>query len=185
MRGTLLPAQRHAVIASTGLTIVIAWFHVTSRDRWKRWALTHDDRVVAVFLAVLGANAVISYPYVKDVIVSAAGALFATAGAVAAGSLLASLASRRWPSAVLLTLLLTTVAAAWTVRAVGTEWYLRRSAFFVRSEWLDLEYWKDRNNLTLTPERAALAEQLQLEAIDRRVPPPFFTNARLEQYLLP
>jgi hypothetical protein len=182
---TLLPRQIIAVVASTGLTIAIAWFLVARRNLWMRWALERDDQVVAVFLAVLAANAVISYPYVKDVIVSTAGAFFAVAGAIAVAHLLGSLDGRRWVAALPIALLLTVVSAGWTVRTVGTGWNLRRTANLVRNEWIDLDYWKNRNGITLVPERAVLADQLQRDAIRRRVPPPSFVNLRMERYLLP
>ncbi|HEY3161429.1 MAG TPA: hypothetical protein VGJ78_20825 [Vicinamibacterales bacterium] len=185
LHGELLPHHTISVITSTGLTIAIAAFVVMRFPRWRTWTLEDDDRLVAVFFAVLAANAFISYPYVKDVIVSAAGAFFAVAGAVAVAHVLDSLDARRPASAVAIALLLAVLVAGWSVRTVGAGWNLRRYAAVVRSEWLDLDAWTVRNRVTLTTQNAAVARQLQQEALDRRVPPPAFLSPRAERYLLP
>jgi hypothetical protein len=71
------------------------------------------------------------------------------------------------------------------VRLVGAEWNLRRYAFYVRNEWVDLDDWVTRNHVTMTPPDWQLAHALQQDALARQVPPPFFVNPRAERYLLP
>jgi hypothetical protein len=183
--GGLLPHHTISVFTSTGLTLGIIAFVAARLPSWQRWTLEHDDRLVAVFVAVLAANAFISYPYVKDVIVSVAGAFFAVAGAVAVANILGSLDSRRPASAIAIGLTLAALAAGWSVRAVGAGWNLRRYAAVARSEWVDLDDWTARNRVVMTAQNAAVARQLQQEALDRRVPPSPLLDLRAERYLLP
>ena len=182
----LLPRQVIALASSAGITLAIAAFVATRRRRWRRWNLEYDDQLVAVYLAALAANAVVSYPYVKDVIMSPAGAFSAVAGAVAVANLLASLEQRRTVPAIAVALGVAVLSACWSIRTVGADWNLRRYAFVVRNEWVTLDDWIERNRIETTPARLALAHALQEDALlRRRVPVPLLANPRAERYLLP
>src|SRR5690606_33491386 len=67
------------VAASTGITFAIAVYSWRRRREWLARRFDRDDRLVLIFGMVLVANAVISYPYTKDVIMSPAGVFFAVA----------------------------------------------------------------------------------------------------------
>jgi len=181
----LLPRQEIALASSAGITLAVGVFVATRRERWRHWNLDDDDQLVAVYLAVLAANAVVSYPYVKDVIMSPAGAFSAVAGAVAVANLLASLQQRRTVPAIAVAVGVAVLSACWSVRTVGADWNLRRYAFVVRNEWVTLDDWIERNRIETTPARLALAHALQEDALRRRVPVPLLANPRAERYLLP
>ena len=72
-----------SVISSTAATMLVAWFVWTRRDRIRTWNFDRSDRLVGIFLAVLVANAVISFPYTKNVIMSPAGVFLGLAVGVA------------------------------------------------------------------------------------------------------
>ena len=74
-----------------GCSAVFVW---RRRDAWLARRFERDDQLVALFVMILAANAVISYPYTKDVIMSPAGAFFAVAGFAAVRNVLTWLPGR-------------------------------------------------------------------------------------------
>jgi hypothetical protein len=170
-----LPRQVIATAASAGATVLIAWYTISRLSAWRRVALTHGDRLVLLFAAMLAANAVISYPYTKDVIVSAAGAFHALAAAVAFGAVLERLPPAPVP-AVALTVALALLSACWAVRLTGVHYALRERAFINRNDWAEVFGRTKLAEVDLERDVAevALLRRLQAEAIRRRVPASFF-----------
>jgi hypothetical protein len=174
--------QYVAVIASTLGTLVIAAFAWTRRGEWRRLRFDRDGQLVAVFAAITGFNAFISYAYTKDVIMSPAGAFFALALAaatrrVALGGMPGDPGGRPFSwRAVALTVLLGVMSAAWAVRAVGIHVGLRHSALVMRNEWAYADLWFADAGQTLTGSAARLRDQLQLDAVSRHPAPAFFVG---------
>src|SRR6186997_819385 len=69
-------------------TLVLIWYAWRRRADWFARRFTRDDQLVAIFVAVMLANAAVSYTYTKDVILSPAGIFYAAALAVAVKTLI-------------------------------------------------------------------------------------------------
>src|SRR4029079_8324262 len=67
------------VIASVLGSFVLCVFAARGRDDWRALRCDRPDQLVLLFIVVAAANAVLSYGYTKDVILSPAGAFFAVA----------------------------------------------------------------------------------------------------------
>ncbi len=182
--GELLPRHVIGIASSTGATLLIV-SHVFSRLRdWRRGFFEHGDRLLLVFVAVLGANAAISYSYTKDVIVSPAGVFYAVAGSVAFAHALARL-GRPQPvrlPAVALTFALALLSAGWSVRLVAIHYQLHEKAFIVRNDWMWMGREPNDPDLKDNPEGTALARQLYDEAVRMRVPGTYFYPAHVWRY---
>ena len=70
VRGSVPPWSVVNVVASTLSTTLIAANVLPRLRRWQRWTFERDDVLLLVFVAVLAANSVISYPYLKEVVMS-------------------------------------------------------------------------------------------------------------------
>jgi hypothetical protein len=125
------------------------------------------DQLVLLFLAVLAANAVISYPYTKDVIMSPAGMFYGPAVAVAARELIAVAWRQRLAFAAAL-VVLAAASGAWGVRAVAAHVGVRESGAKFRNEWAYIDQWYEAEHKTLTdPGLLKLKRQLFEDAIIR------------------
>jgi hypothetical protein len=163
------PAMMLNVVASLCATGMIAVFVWRRRAAWMARTFDRDDRLVLLFAAVLVANAAISYPYTKDVIMSPAGAFYALAVFAAARHVLPGPGRPATAAAAALCLVL---GATWSVRDVGTHLTLRKAARDVRNEWAYVHAWLRQNGGTLAePGAAALLRQLQADALARPTPP--------------
>ena len=180
--GNVLPYQIIAVCASTGATILVAWYIAA---RWRTWrntrqaaralVITDADRLMVLFIAVLVANALISYPYTKDVIMSPAGAFQALAAGVALAALLERVClrpARRLAVSVLLCVL----CATWSIRLVAINYALREHAWIVRNDWAEVFGVHAPIDFASDPQAVALARTLQHDAIVRRVPASYFAQ---------
>ena len=165
-----LPNIVTLVAVSLG-TAVIAAFVWQRRREWLARRFDRGDRIVFVFVAVLAANSVISYPYTKDVIMSPAGAFYAAALYVAARRVLVD-AGLRGPALAAAAGLGLVLAAAWTVREVGTHLNLRAQAYKLRDEWAYVDDWMAREGTVLSPAATRLMRRLQDQAIVGPAPPP-------------
>jgi hypothetical protein len=162
-RGSVHPWSAVSVLSSTLGTGLLAWFVWTRRARLRAWTLEHDDRLVLLFLAVLAANAAISFPYTKNVIMSPAGVFLALAVFAAA---------RTWlnrPHAARLALtavVLAVLACGWAFRSAGVHHNLRRTAAMQRAEWTQVDAWLDRQRISLeSPQARSLRDALRRDAI--------------------
>jgi hypothetical protein len=172
------PALIVSAVASLAATGAIAWSVWYRRRAWRAWRLDHGDRLVALFVAVLFANAVISYPYTKDVIMSPAGAFYSLAAFVAFQRIL-QLEYRRRAAAVLVATVCLVAGAAWAVRAAGTHLDLRLAAIQVRNEWAYADQWFERNRSPVEGPRAeALLRDLRDDAIVRRATATYLSAMR-------
>jgi hypothetical protein len=173
---TIEPWYLINVVVSTLTTAVIAWYVARRAPAWRRRDILEQDRLVLLFLAVLPVNAVLCVVYVKDVIMSPAGTLYAIAAFVAMRELLIVMSLSRTRvnrvSTVSLALLVA-LSAGWGWRFVGIEYNLRTRAADVRSEWAFEDAWETSNHIQIdTAEAAALKRTLVDDAIWRRKAPP-------------
>jgi hypothetical protein len=168
--GDLHPWTVVSVLSSSASTVLIAWFLWARRSRLRTWSFEHDDRVVLLFLAVLAANAVISYPYTKNAIMSPAGMFFAVALFAAARHLLREDSGRRLAMSAALVALL---AGGWAYRTAGLHYNLRYTAEEQRAEWVHVDGWLELQRMTLAGERArALRDALRADAVWNHPSPP-------------
>jgi hypothetical protein len=172
------PAMVVNVAASILATALIAYIVWVRRSAWMTGAWTRDEQIIALFIAVLGANAVLSFSYTKDVIMSPAGAFYAAAVAVSVRLLVERTSTRRvssWAVAALVGM----TAVAWTVRDVGAHANLRQFAFNVRNEWAYVDEWIEANEGALDrPQAMTLLRALRESAVrEHPAPPSLFPSA--------
>jgi hypothetical protein len=169
------------VIASTCATVLlVAYVWRRRQELWRR-QFSRDDQLILLFVFVLAANAAISYPYTKDVIMSPAGVFFAVAVAVAARHVLPERVAleRRSLAAVGLCAVL---ATTWGIRSLGLHLSLREAGRTVRNQWVYAEEWASRQNVNIADARAReLLRALQHDAIFTRPDRP---SPRLADYAI-
>jgi len=126
-----VPPRMWISIASSAITTALIGVAV-----WRRWVnRTMDDGStdLALFMAVLCANAVASYAYTKDDIISVAGAFYAVAAFWAVRDLLSR--PHRVVASVVLGAALLIAGSGWSIRTVGVNYLLRTQAFAIRNDW--------------------------------------------------
>jgi len=155
-------------IATTGLigASALAWWR-----RPSQWG--HGERLAFIALAVLAANAVLSFSYTKDDIMTVGGVFYAFAAYAALRALLAHAASwRAWRVAVLSVALLA-LSGAWAMRSVGVHHVMVTQAFKTRNDWARLPVaWAREQPLPSAPAALAVIERLRNDAIEAEVPNP-------------
>jgi hypothetical protein len=151
-------------VSLLGSALIAAYVWNRRAELWAR-RFTADDQLVAIFLAVAAANAVLCYGYTKDVILSPAGAFYALALAVAARHSIdrASLTALRTAA---VGIVLIGLSTGWAFRAVGAQLDLRHAAEVVRVEWAYVDRWlADQNVVPTSDEGRAIVTHLQDDAI--------------------
>jgi hypothetical protein len=166
--------------SSLATTTLIAWSG-NRRRRIPRAAWTDADRIYVASLLVMGVNAALTLPYMKDEIISDAGLFYAVAGFVAVRELLDTLPLRSMLSTVAIALLLTVVTGLWTFRAAGVHYILRYDAFKTRNEWVGVLK-ADRSNWPENPRALAITRRLRDEAILGRGVSPTFLPRWADRY---
>ncbi len=149
-------------------TAVLVWYSWRRRGEWIARRFTRDDQLIAIFVAVTLANAVISYAYTKDVILSPAGIFYAAAFSVAVRTLLETTPVRASvPRLAALTLFMVVLSGAWAFRAIAIHIALRGTATVVRNEWVYVDDWLEGQGISTEPAAVALKRQLQADAISK------------------
>jgi hypothetical protein len=173
VRGALEPSMLINAVASLLLTVLLVRYAWLRRQDWLARRFERDDRLVLLFAMVLMANAVISYPYSKEVIMSPAGAFLAVAGFVAVRHALASL-PERLPAAKMVAAAscFALLGATWAVRLASTHTGLRTTASAVRTEWAYAEGTLRQENVVLNGGEAALFRTLRDDAVFVHPAPP-------------
>ena len=135
-----------ASLFATGLILVYVIDRLRTGVRWPR---TQGDRQVFIFAAVLAANAVISFGYTKDEIVSVAGAFYPVAVFAAAVHVLdrLRLQAPSRPMVAVLAVLFCLGGALWATRAAGVHSVLLRQASTHRNDWAHVEQQMRENGL--------------------------------------
>ncbi len=173
--GTLHPWTVVSVMSSTAATMLIAWFVWSRRAAIRRWQLDEADRLVIVFAGVLLANAVISFPYTKNVIMSPSGVFLGLAVYAASRAWLQAMPQRY---AAITVVLFTVLTCGWAFRVAGNHYNLRRSAAEQRAEWVTVDSWLDRQHIALrSADARALHDALRRDALVNH-PTPFQPSTR-------
>ena len=173
--GNLHPWTVVSVMSSTAATMLIAWFVWSRRAAIRRWQLDGADRLVIVFAGVLLANAVISFPYTKNVIMSPAGVFLGLAVYAASRAWLQAMPQR---SAAITIVLFAVLTCGWAFRVAGIHYNLRRSAAEQRAEWVTVDSWLDRQHIALrNADARALHDALRRDALVNH-PTPFQPSTR-------
>ena len=168
LRGEPSPSAVVEVIASALGSVVIATYIWHRRVDWRGRRFDRSDQLVLVFLVVAAANAVLSYGYTKDVILSPAGAFFAVALAVAARHFVESIVTLPQTRAVAALLMVGVLSCAWSYRAIGAHLGVRGSAAALRGEWAYVDLWLERKSQVPTdPFAVSLKDHLQDDAVRR------------------
>jgi hypothetical protein len=175
------PGNVITVAATTLMTFVILWHAWGRRRAWMARTVDHGDRLVLMFPLVLAANALISYPYTKDVIMSPAGGFYALAAYVAVRHLIATERVRAmsvaWQRAAVAACC-AALGTTWAIRHVSVHALLNVDALRVRNEWVYVEGWLEQQNYRLDdPRDRALLKTLQDDALIKHPMPPAFAPA--------
>lgn len=177
------------VTVSTISTLLIAANLIPRLRRWKQEMLERDDVVMLMFVAVLAANSAISYPYLKEVVMSPAGLFYAAALFIAVRDLLNRLRDRPSVLGVWLAIPLLLISLGWSLRAVTLTQTLRATAFVNRNDWAAAEeredevrpQWRSRHR-----DAERLVVQLRDEVVNMPVPQPYtmprWTRAWFDPY---
>ncbi len=153
-------------LACTLGSLVILLYVWRRRHEWLGRRFDRGDQIVFVFFGVTAANAVISYPYTKDVIMSPAGTFFAAALTVALRDLLQNALSAPLRRAVWSGAVAAALSVAWAVSIAGAHLGLRHAAEQTRAEWAYVDAWFERERIVVSePAAAAMKRRLQEEAI--------------------
>ena len=168
------------VVVSTIATILIAVNLIPRLGRWRQWTFERDDVLLLMFVAVLGANSALSYPYLKEVVMSPAGMFYAIALFIAVRDLLYRLRDQSITPALWLAIPLFVLSTGWSLRAVTLVQTLRTSAFVNRNDWAAAEeredevrpQWRHRHR-----DAERLVRQLRDDVVNMPVPQPY-TNPR-------
>jgi hypothetical protein len=139
-RGHVPPVFVIQILSSVATTLLIAWYLASRDERGRRrWR----EPLPLVFVTLLAANAVISFAYAKDEIISISGVFYALVAYAAVGELLrrqwtprAEPARRSWLArAVPLTVVMLLLGSAWAMRTAGLHYRLAYAAFDTRGQW--------------------------------------------------
>ena len=187
VEGEVEPARLVNLLSSLAATGVLAMYAVPAYRRWRDGRHTRDDQLFAMAVAVLAANAAISYPYTKDVVMSPAGAFYAVAAFVAMRSLITRIAEGP-PLSILqgrpegrpllvsknvaLVALMLVLGTGWSLRFVGLHLHLRAEAHAARNEWAYRDNEVRRGDVELEGRSLELFRHLQRDAIYRYPGPP-------------
>jgi hypothetical protein len=148
---------------------------------WRRRQFERGDRIVILAGVLVVANAVLSYGYTKDEIMSVAGVFYALAAAEAARVWLAGRADGDGPlpgtqgslrMAVLAALL--AVSGGWALRAVGLHYHVHQMAHDVRNEWVTVDAWLTAQHAAPSTEAGRrLVQTLRDDALARATGNPY------------
>ena len=167
--GAPYPAILATAMATTAATVLVAVFAWRRLPAWRDRLFTHEDRLVLLFLAVLPANAAMSFPYTKDVIMSPAAAFMALAVFVAARELLVPPGAERRSALALAGCVVLSVA--WSVRLLSMHVEMRVAQHKVREDWAYVDDWIALQRLNVgSPTALALKEALRTDALLVRRP---------------
>lgn len=170
------------VVSSIITTALIAGYVLARRQSWIRRQLDRDDQIAIVSLAVIVANAVISYSYTKDEIMGPGGVFYALAAFVAAAWIVRGV-NLPAPRLRIVTLAVFIAASGWVVRTAGLHYQMHVIAFYDRNEWVYVDDWlAGQKSTPATAEGKKLVGQLRTDAIERMTINPYLLSARLEQW---
>jgi hypothetical protein len=168
LEGDLLPRTVVAVATSTATTALLVWAAARMR---RRWTLDDGARFLALAAVVLAANAVMSYAYTKDDIVSVAGTFYAMAAFAGMRAALSSVQRLPVAAGVALIIGATALSLGWSVRAAGVHYVLRTYAIRAQNDWVHLpSEWRREGRWPADPAVLDLVRQLHDRAVGLELP---------------
>lgn len=161
--------------SSALVTVGLALFIATRQRAWRR-GLDEDDRLALVGLLVVAASAAMCAAYIKDEIISTAGAFYALAAYAPARALLRWSGSTRHRllAVAAATVFFLAAAPLWAFRTVGSHFELRKTAFSLRNDWAGLLLPDERDRWPQDPTALALTRRFKEDALYRRATSPSF-----------
>jgi dolichyl-phosphate beta-glucosyltransferase len=172
LQGNVPPHVVLAIASSTMTTLLIAW---TSAHCVKRRALDSGGQLIVVAALVLAANAVLSYAYTKDEVMSVAGAFYALAAFAATRFAIRQAEAMRAVVLGALCAVMLLNGGIWAVRSAGLHHVLRLQAFRHRGDWAVLPARLEAEGRSPGgPSAAVLVDALRTRALTMEAPNPAF-----------
>jgi hypothetical protein len=177
--GHVAARETLGIASSLVTTLLIA---VAAASSLRRYRLADaSDRLIIVFFGVLAANAILSFAYVKDDIMSVSGAFYGFAAYAAVRQIGARTPPTGWVAAFMTAVLLTT-STMWSIRSLGIHHVARTYAFKTRNDWASQPgLWKRNGRWPSDPESQRLIHQLRDDALSMRMPNPRFEPPWMER----
>jgi hypothetical protein len=177
----VMPRVIIPLATSLATTALIVWVAAAA---FRRREASDGQRLIGIGAAVIVANALLSFAYTKDEVMSAAGVFYALA---AYAGMRAALAWRpAGPSAtvgtsragaIVVPALLCCLASGWAIRAAGLHYVLRSQAIKHQVDWVELpRRWQRDGEWPHDPGQRALVLRLRHEAVQLAIP-----NTRIDQ----
>ena len=154
------------------------WIQASARAtrRWRTGMADDRDRLLMLTVAVVLANALLGFAYVKSEVLSV-GAAFYAAGLFAA---CASLLERARPGRrqAVAAIVVAVLSVTWSLRAAGLFFSLRSSAYKTASDWGAYSLEREDPASWNLPAVRRIFEDLRRVNVDYDVPAPTLTNER-------
>lgn len=176
------------VVTSTLTTAVMFWFIARRWRRWWRREFEYGDQLFLVSAAVVAANAVISFPYLKDVIMSTAAVFYCLAMFVSLYALVTEVTARPMKAdlAVAVCVLLTVISVGWSIRAMSFYADMRLRSYKAQTDWVFVDDWlRAQHVVVTTPGQRALVDQLRTEMLGMAVPKVYLDPPWVKDLLTP
>jgi hypothetical protein len=155
------------VITSVATTALMTGAALAWGRRPSEW--THAGRLAFVAMAVIAANAVLSFAYTKDDIITVAGVFYAFAAYATVRALLTHAETWQPKRAAALAALLLALGAGWAMRSLGVHHVVVTQAFNTRNDWA-LAPITRRSSWPDDRARIEVVEHLRREALRADVP---------------
>lgn len=177
----VMPRVVVPLVTSAATTALIVWVAAAAL---RRRETSDGQRLIAVGAAVIVANAVLSFAYTKNEVMSTAGVFYALA---ACGGMRGALAwAPAGPStklgagragAIVVPTLLCCLACGWAIRAAGLHYVLRSQAIKHQVDWVELPgRWQRSGQWPRDERQRDLVLRLRHEAVQLTIP-----NTRIDQ----
>ncbi len=165
----MLPRVTIPLATSLVTTVLIAWAawrQIRGRRIDANRAFGDNGRMMVIFGAVLAGNAVLSFAYTKDEIMSIAGAFYALAAYGAMRELLQAMTHQALIRVAAATVVIGALAVGWSVRSLGVHYLLRAQAVRHQADWAELPgRWKRQGEWPGDPAEQRLILRLRADAI--------------------
>ncbi len=160
------------VVTSAATTAVMGWFAVRRSRHWWRLEFDHEDRLFLVAMAVIAANAMISFPYAKEVTMSSAGVFYALAMFPALRQWLDAMPSKAsFLRGAFVYAVVACISLGWVVRGASFFVDMRRAAYRAQNDWVNVYEWMESQHMqTPSPQGRVLVDTLRREALAMDVP---------------
>jgi hypothetical protein len=160
------------VVTSAATTSLLLWYAVRRSRSWLQRAATHADRLYLVAAAMIAANVVVSYPYLKDVTLSTGAAFYPLAMFAAIHLLVTDTAVRAVPlgRAIVTITLLTAISAGWTVRAAAFAIDMRHNAVVMQRDWIPAYAWLASQDVPVGAAERAYIDRFRAQMLSLPMP---------------